>query len=360
MPEFDERFRRVLHFLNLMPLYDGRLPNRRYDPATMQTIDAAGTGDSGSGEGGWSAIDLGRLLIWLRIARDRYPVYGEYIDRAVLRWNFCDAIDRRGTLQSGRRRESRTELFQEGRLGYEQYAAFGYRLWGFDTPQSSSVAAADQTSVLGIPILIDQRDPRITGTPSPVVSLPYLLLGIEFGWREGENDVTRQWATLADAVYRVQERRFERDGILTARTDHPTVQPPFFVHDSIFAGGYAFNTVDESGKEQPGQALVSTRAAFGLWTLWNTSYTTRLMQSIEPLQRPDRGWLEGRFELTGGAEELMSATTNAVVLESLLRKVDGPLFVRRPSSGYFDRILAREFEKPNTCLPDKGPGVAGS
>lgn len=354
--QFDERFRRVLHVLNVMGLYADHLPNRWYNPSTVQMVDGAGK----PGATGWSAIDLGRLLIWLRITRDRYPVYAEYIDRAVLRWNFCDAVDRRGALRGGARRDQQTETYQEGRLGYEQYAALGYRAWGFETAQASSLDAADTAVVLGIPLLVDRRDPRVTGVQTAVVSLPYVLLGIEFGWRDGADDVARRWASLSEAVYRVQERRYERDRILTARTDHPLSQAPYFVHDSVFAGGYAFNTIDDAGNERPAQALVSTRAVFGLWTLWNTGYTARLMDAIEPLQRADRGWFEGRYETTGGAEELITAGTNAVVLEALLRKVDGPLFVRRPVPGYFDRVLAREFERPDHCLPDKGPGAEGA
>lgn len=331
--QFDERFRRVLHFLNLMPLLNEGLPNRSYDPSNWQMTDNFGK----PGVSGWSALDMGRLLVWLRIARDRYPTYAEYIDRAVLRWNFCPMLERKGALRL------------EGRLGYQQYAALGFELWGFDTTKALQIDPVERVNVLGVPILVDARAAHQPGKLACVETLPYALLGIEFG-----SDA--RWTGLADAIYHAQERRFAQQRVLTARTDHPTIEPPYFVHDTVFAAGYPFNTIDDSGGFHPEQSLVSTRAAFGMWALWDTSYTTRLMDGIEPLQRQDRGWLEGRYEQTGGAEELITATTNAVVLEALLYKTTGALFIRRPKSGYFELTVGNEFTRPAAqCLPAIGP-----
>lgn len=327
--QFDERFRRVLHFLNLMPLLNEGLPNRSYDPSNWQMTDNAGK----PGVSGWSALDMGRLLVWLRIARDRYPTYAEYIDRAVLRWNFCPLLQRDGALR------------QEGRLGYQQYAALGFQLWGFDTTKALQVDPVERVNVLGVSILVDAHAAHQPGKLACVETLPYALIGMEFGSRE-----------TADAIYHAQERRFAQQHVLTARTDHPTTEAPYFVHDTVFAAGYPFNTIDESGGFHPDKSLVATRAAFGLWVLWDTPYTTRLMDGIEPLQRQDRGWLEGRYEQTGGAEELITATTNAVVLEALLYKTTGALFVGHPKSGYFELTVGNEFTRPAAqCLPAVGP-----
>ena len=76
---------------------------------------------------GWSAIDIGRLLLWLKIVSVRYPEFSEYIDRIVLRWSYCDLLDRCGLLYGGSMAQGKINLFQEGRLGYEEYAAVGYQ-----------------------------------------------------------------------------------------------------------------------------------------------------------------------------------------------------------------------------------------
>src|SRR5712692_8305553 len=82
--EFDARLSELLHFLHTMALSFGRLPNKVYNASTGVMVNY----DNQPEEIGWSAIDLGRLLIWLRITADRYPEFSEYIDKAVLRWNF--------------------------------------------------------------------------------------------------------------------------------------------------------------------------------------------------------------------------------------------------------------------------------
>ena len=364
--QFDERFRRVTHFLNVMELYDGRVPNRTYSTTSWKPLNAT----NAEGPQGWSAIDLGRLLLWLRIARDRYPQYAEYTDKAILRWNFCDVVDRDGVLHGGELAGGTTKTFAEGRLGYEEYAAAGFRAWGFTTTRASSLDPIEKVRIYGIDLPVDARDPRVTGTPAPVVTLPWVLLGLELDWRDDVNahaqaqaqadGSTRPLEDIATLIYRIQEERFRREQIYTARTDHPIGRAPWFIYDSIHAGGFPFNTTAADGAHQPQSSLVSTRAAFGLWALWNTDYTTRLMTIVEPLHNKERGWFEGRLEQTGGAEELFSSTTNAVVLEALLYKVQGPLFESRPRPGYFDLVIRNEFTRPPHCLPQPSPSLASA
>lgn len=117
--QFDQRISELLHFLNRMPLFKGRLPNKVYDTTTGKMINYQGK----QAEIGWSAIDIGRLLIWLKIVSQQYPEFHEYIDKAVFRWNFCDVIDDEGSLYTGVFYKNKMSLSQEGRLGYEEYAA---------------------------------------------------------------------------------------------------------------------------------------------------------------------------------------------------------------------------------------------
>src|SRR5690348_422724 len=75
--EFSDRVVKVVHFLNSMPLYDHRVPNLYYNTQSGVMVSAANSPQ----EAGWSAMDLGRLLIWLRITAQRAPMLAEYIDK---------------------------------------------------------------------------------------------------------------------------------------------------------------------------------------------------------------------------------------------------------------------------------------
>ena len=66
---------------------------------------------------------------------------------------------------------------------------------------------------------------------------------------------------LADRIYRVQELRYERTGTLTARTEHQLEKAPYFVYDTVFSDGYAWNTISDDGKFHPDAAAVATKGA---------------------------------------------------------------------------------------------------
>jgi hypothetical protein len=296
--------------------------------------------------------------VWLEIVKGRYPRFSEYVDKAVLRWTFCDVIDRCGGLWGGAALGDRIEVFDEGRLGYQQYAARGYQAWGFETRESSRWEPYEQVRIFDVLVPYDARDPRQTGVQAPVVSLPHLLTGLEFNWDRTEDrdsrdsrSTDREALRQAEILYVVQERRWQREHVLTARTDHLLGRPPYFVWDAIFVAGTPWHTVSDSGEPVPDAALVSTRAAFGLWALWRTPYTDELIAAVDQLYDPDRGWFEGRSERTGGHEPTISCTTNAVVLEALWYKAAGKLYRAPRGPGHAQVLLRDEYRRPRHCFP---------
>lgn len=354
--EFDSRFSTLLRFLNTMKLFKDRLPNNFYHTQNGKMVDhnnqPAGVG--------WSAIDIGRLLIWLRIIRARYPEYSEYIDRIILRFHFCDLLDRCGLLHSGISVQGKIDLYQGGGLGYEEYVALGYQMMGFHTTDSSNFHPYKTIKIFDTEIFYDARDPRESGTYAPVLSGPFLLEGLEFNWDLVDDGSTidsihsdKPLAQLAQNIYRVQEARYEQHRILTARTDHQLKNAPYFLYDSIFAAGYPWNTISDKGDSYPRLALVSTRATFGMWALWKTQYTDRLMKIMDTLYDAKRGWYEGRYEVTGGYERSLTSSTNAMVLEALLYKVQGKLYQQPIEPSYGEIKLEDIWRHPGKCFPPK-------
>lgn len=339
--EFDLRVSRLLGFLGTMELSGGMLPNKAYSAATGRMVNFEHRPD----DIGWSALDLGRLLLWLKILGQRHPVHAEYVDKIVLRFSFCEVIDDCGVLSGATRSQGQLQRYQEGRLGYEQLAAAGFAAWGFDAARTLALPATEIANVLGLRIRHDARDPRTTGAQAPVLTMPYALAGMELGW---EPTALRE---PAEAVFGVQEERWRREGKLTARTDYRIAQPPWVVLDSVHAAGYAWNTIGADGKEYEKLALVATRAAFGMWALRPGEYTQRLVDSLQYLYDPDRGWYEGRFEASGGPQTMISLGTNAAVLEALLFRATGAFYRAVARPGLFERESSEPFRRLNRCMP---------
>jgi hypothetical protein len=349
--EFDQRLSRILKFLNTMELSEGSVPGKLYNSMTGKMVNFSNQPE----DIGWSAADIGRLMTWMKIMGVRFPQYREYFDKAVLRWNFCQVVDDCGVMHGASRGKDGRQRYQEGRLGYEQSAAAGYAAWGFDARRIWSSPRVETVTILGMPLQYDVRDPRVTGAQAPVVTMPHVLLGMEYGWRYPGEGPVLEMRQVAEQVFRVQEARHARQGILTARTDYQVREAPYAVLDAVFAAGHPWNTIDASGKEHEQLALLSTRAAFGMWALWPGDYTDRLMLAVQSLYHPERGWFEGRLEKTGAALESLSLPTNAMVLETLLFKAYGQLYPQETSPGYFQSRLADEFRKTQQCLPVERP-----
>lgn len=124
--EFDARLTPLLGTLNRLTLTDGGSPGRLYSTQTATPVDFSGK----PAASGWSAKDMARLMLALRLTAERAPQYGEYIDKIILRWNFCPVIDKDGELWSASLQNGQRTIREELRLGDSEYAASAFRLWG--------------------------------------------------------------------------------------------------------------------------------------------------------------------------------------------------------------------------------------
>jgi len=314
--EFAQRVGFLLNSFANLPLYDGKLPNKSYNTKTLQMVDYT---NKVTKKGiGWSAIDIGRVMVPLNILVWNYPVFTPQVKQITSRWNLAASV-KQGDLYGAMNKSGKTVYVQEGRLGYEEYASKSYQLMGHDVSN-----AIDYTSwikfinIYGISIPTDSRTPEKFNAHNYVVSEPYILDGIEFGW----DQVSREFA---ERIYKVQEARYKDTGKLTAVSEDNIDQAPYFVYNTIFTSGKTWNAITDDGKDASKFKTLSTKAAFGWHVLFETDYTKKLMADVAQLYDPKRGWYSGRYELTGKPNKAITANTNGIILESLAYKQLGAL-----------------------------------
>jgi len=356
--EFDTRATLLLNTLRNLDLYRGEAPNKVYNTETGAKVNYANE----PGEVGISALDIGRLLIWLRIVKERHPHLANSVDSVPLRWNFCNIVNDDGRIFGAfNTGDGGARYVQEGRLGYEEYAAKGFALWGFDVDRAMLPQPLSYASIYGVDVPYDGRDPRVFKNQNYVLTEGYILDGLELGWdlpTDRTNDgltASHGWrAEFANRIYLVQQRRYEQSGIITARSEHQVDGRPYFVYDAIFADGYAWNTLDPTGEYQPDRAAIAAKAAIGMWALWETDYTDLLFESVADLYEPDFGFYEGLYENGNGYIPLQSANNNGIILAALLYKVQGPI-LRQVSTNiqHWETSFAGTDIRANKCHPNQ-------
>lgn len=314
---FDDRMTQALDSLARLPLVEGVAPNKAYHTKTLEMVDY---GNQPSPTGiGWSAIDIARILVPLQAIVWTHPEHTPAVRKIVARWNF-DEITRDGTLY-GASRDSlgRLERLQEGRLGYEEYAAKSFTLFGLDVGEA--ILYDDHLEVVeieGIPIATDDRDFETLGANNYVVSEPYVLDGIEFGFDHNSKN-------LAINVYTVQKERAGRVGKTTAVSETQIDRAPYFVYNTVYANGQAWNTITESNEEASAFRTLSTKAALGWYALFDDPYGDSLLDEIRTLFDEELGFYSGRYESSGELNEVATANTNGIILECLAYLHSGPV-----------------------------------
>jgi hypothetical protein len=295
------------------------------------------------------------MLIWLKIFKERYPQHAMAIDKYILSWDFSEVLDDAGTMYGKiPGPDGQFILVQEGRMGYEEYGAKGFRLWGFNTERASKFEPYDVILMYGVEVPYDSRDPRKYVSHNFVVVENYTVDKIEMGWdqpedRDSPEDVYTdpQMAEFARRIFAVQEARYRDTGILTARTEHQLDQPPYFVYDTIFSDGFPWNTIDPNSSYQPDFAAVALKGAISMWAVWDMPYSDILMEAVGTMYDPEKGFYEGIYENGNGPINIFTANNNGIILESLLYKAQGKLLRFNPDAppSLWDKTVA-------DCDPD--------
>jgi hypothetical protein len=314
---YDSHISRILSTLSTIDLFDKAAFNRIYDAKTGRMIDnASHVSTVGAG---FSSVDIGRLLVWLRIVSLKQPKYAPLATQIVRRLDMRKLLDD-GFLRgidvdpkSGSRKE-----FLETEIGYQQYALSGFSMWGARVNAGGldvrkNVATAN---VNGIRILTDKRG------NDRVMSEPYIMIGLELGYR------TPDLRSQASQVLAAQEARYKKTGIVTAVTEDALPDPPYyFYYYSVWHNDRPF-LVEGPGenKEVQRPRWVSSKAAFGWNAVLPNAYTQLLMRTVQPAGTSS-GWGSGVYEGTQRATGVPSLNTAALIMESAYFKVRGkPLY----------------------------------
>ena len=316
-PALTRRAGDLVDALGKVPLLAAGVPNKSYDTRTLEMTDYGG---NPSPRGiGWSSIDIARFAVPLTILSWREPALTPRIRALLAKWDL-DKLVSDGELVTGRiTPEGSLQLDQEGRLGYEQYAAESLSLLGLDTSRARLFRRhLGVVTASGVRAPADDRAPeKHGGTTNGVTSDPFLLLAVEHGL---ESD----WLPIAQAMLLAQERRAADTGQLTAVSEDHLDRPPHFVYFNVTEGGAAWVARTPDGVDAANLRALSTKAALGWGTIFASPYADRLRAASLELVEPGKGFYSGRYEKESQPNRVLTANTNGIALELLAYGVHGP------------------------------------
>lgn len=327
--EFTRRAAMALSSLERAPLFDSRLPNKVYNTITLEMTDYDGNRTEGGI--GWSALDISRLLIALAALEHHAPELAPRISAVHNRFALGSMIEDGFLIGALRDPETGETVYrQEGRTGYEEYAARGAMLAALDA--TSALRIEDHGAlqrIFDIDVLTDDRRGGEDTAQSYSLSEPYLLTAFEIG-------LDRVSRIAADRLFRAQKARFERTKIITALSEDHLDRAPYFLYATVIGNGLPWAVLDEKGRNYPALRTISTKAALG-WSLLyektSPAYAAKLLETIAPLASQD-GWYAGIYEKDGTINKALTANTNGVILEALHFRAFGPLMAAHTANGY--------------------------
>lgn len=312
---FHLRLTKALRSLKKLPLFQNKLPNKAYNVQTLMMVDY--NDPWVENHIGWSVLDISRLMVPLYYLAWSFPEYADLIKEILKRWKL-DLLVSKGEIIGAHYNDGKLELTQEGRLGYEEYAAKSLALYGLDVVKSSQYDANLKfKKIEGVYVATDSRDPKTHKAQNYIVSEPYILDGIEFGWDSYSKN-------LSYRVYKAQLERFKNTGIYTAVSEDHIDQSPHFIYNAVYARGKAWQTLTELGEDASNFRSISTKAAIGWYVLYEEDYTSKLIQQIMKSKDPNNGWFAGIYEKDNKVNSMLTTNTNGIILESLCFKVYGP------------------------------------
>ena len=306
--EYRARMDKALRTIEAMPLYHGTAYNRQYNSRTGHMVDRNNKlSETGYG---WSAIDMGRFLVVLKIIERNDPVAAPVVQRIVARAQLSRLVKDGYLLGANRDVKYNNHFeYQEGRVGYEQYGAEGLSLWGVRADSALSFQTNGRAiTVMGQSLLGDKRGNEM------LTSEPYVMAGMELGW------TNPAWEEQSRSMLAAQQERHRKTGRITMVSEDAIPIPPMhFYYYLIHRDGQDFVITGpggETGKSFP--RWISVKAAFGWHALFPSDYTWSAVKAVQRAGSTRRGWNAGVYEYSKRPTPMFNLNTAAVVLESVL------------------------------------------
>ncbi len=319
--DFDDRITAMLGSLSRMKLFNDEAPNKVYNTKTLAMVDY---GNNPTELGiGVSALDLARMMSWTRTLTCMHPKYGAGVAKTLSRWKF-DRIIKEGKMHGlaiDKFNQEDIKVWQEGRLGYEQYAAKIFEHYGFDAGVAADYENEfrGDTEILGVNIAYDNRDPKKWHANNYVLTESYTMDAMELGIDDKNRELIRN-------IFEVQKRRWQETGIVTAISEDNIDQAPWFLYNTIFNAGRAWQTTNSSDVSYDHLKSTSVKAAISMAILFpEDEYSKVLINAVESAYDPEKGWYSGIYENGSGYNKVTTANTNGVVLSGFLYKKYGEL-----------------------------------
>jgi len=320
--QFDDRIMAMIGSLARMKLFNDEAPNKVYNTKTLQMVDYANKpSEMGIGV---SVLDLARFMSWSRTLSCMHPKYHSGIETTLSRWKYDRIIKDRKMygLAPSKKNPDEIKVWQEGRLGYEQYAGKIFSNFGFDASVSASYENEyrGNVEIMGVNIAHDNRDPREFHANNYVLTESYTMDAMELGI-DNENE------SLVRNIFEVQKQRWLETGIVTAISEDNIDQEPWFLYNTIFNAGKTWQTTNSSDVSYDHLKTISTKAAFSMAMLYpEDEYSAVLMNAVESAYDVEQGWYSGIYESGAGYNTVTTANTNGVILSGFLYKKYGAMF----------------------------------
>jgi hypothetical protein len=301
---FEEAITRILRFVRAARYRRGS----SFLPATEHPLQG-----TGGARGGFDSADTGRLLIALKVL-DQVTNQEFKISKIINSWDLgASIIEGRMHDLLGRRATS------VHKNSYAQYAAQGYRLWGYQVLPIYTEAN---------PLMNMDATLRFTAELQEygrIATEPITTEQIEVG-------STDHGKLAADLLLAAQSARHKETGILTCVSEGPADRAPWFTYQgyqlSSDGGSWEVDLSPDSKplseKQKQSFRTISTKGCF-LWLaarpgqysrkLYDTARTAGLTKGI--------GFASGIYETSFKATDHADVNTNGIILEAIIYILSG-------------------------------------
>jgi hypothetical protein len=316
------RLTKTLKTLFKLPLYNNELPNREYN--TQSGLPSGSLSKTASNGNGWSALDIGRLLIWLEITKQYKPELTPLITLITKKWKFERTVFNQ-TLYGELKQKRSTSYRQEGRLGYLQYAAQGYQFSGFDVENAFKQDNTTEIMQEGIPLHIDQRNLPFFTSDS------YVLQAIELGspivwWNQLEN------------VYQLHKTHYSDTKVLRIFAEDAMNKAPWFSYNNINIYGKSWLSTNTRGKSITNPQIFSNKVAFAFSVLFDDAFSQQLATQVLSNSLSQRSVPTGLYQ-DGSTNTAYNINTNSLILVALWFKSRDNMSIYQATDNRLNKVV---------------------